>query len=204
MADNSEILYIIPQVSAFHIQDGVESDLNTSGPQSLELSRLEEQDGSGEWDSFLQIKLPPELVLRIPATTRVFHQPPRSYLIAPQKRDADGGAFIRLEFPPLGRGIQQDDVDTFESILAAYTSFMERARPKPGSTKGAPPTYNPAEYKPGEAYAYGTGSGDADQHGQVVLIDHDNGSVVGELAHDETPVDDSAVKPGEKGTLLNI
>jgi spartin len=196
MAGHSEILYIIPQVSAYHIQDGVESALNASGPQDLALSRTEEPDHTGEWDVFLQLDLPPELSLRIPATTKIFHQLPRSYLIAPGKEDAAGGAFIRLELPPLGRGILQDDIDTFESILAAYTSFMERSK---APSKSAPPSYNPADFKPGQAYAYGTGTGDAEPHGQVLLVDQDNGSVVGELTQDTAVVEDSAVKPGEKG-----
>jgi spartin len=218
MTEHTEILYIIPSVSAFHIEDGVEASLNPTGPQSLQLSRVEGPDRNGEWDVFLELDLPPELSLKLPATTKIFPQRPRSYLIAPGKDAAErGGAFIRLEFPQLGRGIVQDDIDTFESILAAYTSFMERSRPPAGSgyanekagfDKGSggkregrdvPPAYNPQDFKPGEAYAFGTATGDSGAHGQVLLINQDNGSVVGELSEDSAMVDDSAIKPGEKG-----
>ena len=38
------------------------------------------------------------------------------------------GAFTRIEFPRIGYGVTQDDVDTFETIPAQCTAFLERAR----------------------------------------------------------------------------
>jgi len=60
--------------------------------------------------------------------------------------------------------------------------------------KGAK-SYNPADYKGNQAYAYGTGN---PNHGQVVLVNEDNGSVVGELAEGGALVEDSGIKPGQK------
>jgi spartin len=202
MDHDPRLLYSIPNIKAYHIQDGEESDLNPSGPQTLSLIMVpttghysESSTSKREEDFYLHLNLPPELDLPLPATTQIYHQPPRSYLI-PRWDISDGGSFTRIEFPPLGRGIQQEDIDTFETILAQCTAFLERANP-PKPKKGVQVTpYNPADYKPGEGYALGTGSG---AHGQVVLINEDNGSVVGELTEDATIIEDSKIRPGEKG-----
>jgi spartin len=106
----------------------------------------------------------------------------------------DSGAFTRIDFPSLGHGVVQEDIDTFETILAQCTAFMER---EPAPQKGVV-AYNPGDYKPGEAYAVGTAR---PQQGQIVLIDEDDGSVVGELAEDDstTVVEHPSLKPGRKG-----
>jgi spartin len=65
------------------------------------------------------------------------------------------------------------------------------------SSKG----YNPADYKPGEGYALGTGSA---SHGHIVLVDEENGSVMGELAEGADYVEDSKVQPGRKGVLCEL
>jgi spartin len=150
-----------------------------------------------EEDFYLHLNLPPELDLALPATTQIYHQPPRSYLIPRWDLGPDSGAFTRIEFPPIGRGhdrVTQEDVDTFETILAQCTAFLERAQ-APMTGKGAK-TYNPADYGPGEGYALGTGAG---KHGQIVLVDEDDGSVVGELTEYTEQLEDSKVRPGEKG-----
>jgi len=132
----------------------------------------------------------------LPATTQIYHRPPRSYLIPRWDLGPDSGAFTRIEFPPIGKGpdrVSQEDVDTFETILAQCTAFLERAH-APTTEKGAKP-YNPADYQPGEAYALGTGHS---IHGQIVLIDEDDGSVVGELMEGTEMLEDSKVRPGEE------
>jgi spartin len=96
------------------------------------------------------------------------------------------GAFTRIEFPPIGQGVTQDDVDTFETILAQCTAFLERAQP-PG--KGG---YNPKDYAKGGKYATDS------KHGQIVLVDEDNGSVVGEVSGDAQVHEHSTLKPGSK------
>src|ERR1700748_1464965 len=200
MDHDPRLLYSIPNIKAYHIQDGEESDLNPSGPQTLSLIMVpttsqvgETSTSKGEQDFYLHLNLPPELDLPLPATTQIYHHPPRSYLI-PRWDLNDEGSFTRIEFPPLGRGVQQEDIDTFETILAQCTAFLERAAP--AQSKKGYTSYNPADYKPGEGYALGTGN---PNHGQVVLINEDNGSVVGELAEEATVVEDSLIKPGEKG-----
>jgi spartin len=192
------LLFSVDGIKAYHIQDGEESDLTPSGAQVLSLlmvpttSPFADKGAAPEEDFYLHLNLPPELDLPLPATTQIYHHPPRSYLIPRWDLGSDSGAFTRIEFPPLGRGVKQEDVDTFETILAQCTAFLERAQPPP---KGQM-EYNPANYKPGEAYAAGTGK---HHGGQIVLIDEDNGSVVGELGEDASIYEDAALKPGQKG-----
>jgi spartin len=197
------LLYSIQGIKAYHIQDGEEADLNPSGPQTLSLLMVptrspypppaEKGGEAAEEDFYLHLNLPPELDLPLPATTQIYHQPPRSYLIPRWDLGPESGAFTRIEFPPMGHGVQQEDVDTFDTILAQCTAFLEREPAPPQSIS----KYNPGDFKPGEAYALGTGR---PNHGQIVLVDEKNGSVVGELADDKTTlVEDPRLKPGQKG-----
>lgn len=173
-------------------------------------------DTTPEQDFYLHLHLPPELDLPLPATTQIYHQPPTSYLIPRWDLGPGSGAFTRIEFPSVEsrKGIQED-VDTFETILAQCTAFLERAPPpkvgkgeKNGKSAGASaktaeaagealPAYNPADFKPGEGYARGSHSGVTP--GQIVLVDEDDGSVIGELTDGFQLVEESGVKPGSKG-----
>lgn len=146
--------------------------------------------------------LPPELDLSMPATTQIYHQPPMSYLIPRWDLEPASGAFTRIQFPAVGsRPGVQDDVDTFETILAQCTAFLERAAPPPVAAAAAdkPPPYNPAAYDPGEGYVHGSHSASSAKPGRIVLVDEEDGSVVGELVEGFDVVEDSAVKPGSKG-----
>ncbi|MBE7180835.1 MAG: hypothetical protein INR71_06440 [Terriglobus roseus] len=212
------LLYSIAGIRAYHIQNGDESSLTPAGAQTLsllmvptsspfaDLSNTYAQNEVPEEDFSLHLNLPPELDLPLPATTQIYHQPPRSYLIPRWDLGPESGAFTRIEFPPLGKGpgaVTQDDIDTFETILAQCTAFLERAQP-PTEKGGKLQGYNPGDFKPGEAYARGTGS---HNHGQIVLIDEDDGSVVGELAEGAEIQEAADFKPGLKGMahrLMNI
>lgn len=212
MAGHSDprLLYSISGIKAYHIQQGEETSLTPSGPQTLsllmvptnspfaDLSNTRGQNEAPEEDFYLHLNLPPELDLPLPATTQIYHQPPRSYLIPRWDLGPDSGAFTRIEFPPLGTGpdrVTQEDVDTFETILAQCTAFLERAQaPQSKAEKGATKQYNPQDFAPGEGYV-GTGN-----HGNVVLVDEDNGSVVGELAGGAQIFEDPKIKPGSKST----
>ncbi|KAF2260246.1 hypothetical protein CC78DRAFT_536507 [Lojkania enalia] len=208
-SSDPRLLFSIGGIKAYHIQQGEESSLTPSGPQTLSLlmvptnspfaglSNTYPQNEAPEEDFYLHLNLPPELDLPLPATTQIYHQPPRSYLIPRWDLGPDSGAFTRIEFPPLGKGpnsVTQEDVDTFETILAQCTAFLERA-PAPEASKGATKPYNPADYGPGEGYI---GSG---KHGDIVLVDEDNGSVVGELAEGAQIVEDPTLKPGSKNPV---
>lgn len=202
------LLYSIHGIKAYHIQQGEESSLTPSGSQTLsllmvptnspfaDLSNVRGQNEAPEEDFYLHLNLPPELDLPLPATTQIYHQPPRSYLIPRWDLGPDSGAFTRIEFPPLGTGpdnVTQEDVDTFETILAQCTAFLERAQPpQQGKEKGAAKPYNPQDFAPGEGYV---GSGN---QGNVVLVDEDNGSVVGELSGGAKIVEDPKIQPGSK------
>lgn len=182
-------------------------------------------DGPPEEDFYLHLHLPPELDLPLPATTQIYHQPPTSYLIPRWDLGPDSGAFTRIEFPaPGSRSGVQEDVDTFETILAQCTAFLERAPPpiskdtdssatlqktKTKTSSSAKskaalaaeeeiPVYNPGHYKPGEAYAEGSHSSSA-HGGQIVLVDEEDGSVIGELGEDYQVFEDSSLRPGSKG-----
>lgn len=225
-----KLLYAINGVSAYHLANGKEQSLTPAGPQTLSLlmvsssspfadnSVVEPNSSPTEEDFYLHLHLPPELDLPLPATTQIYHQPPNSYLIPRWDLGPDSGAFTRIEFPaPDSRKSVQDDVDTFETILAQCTAFLERAPPPvpktkksgsspPGSSSRSKaamaaeeqlPAYNPGDYKPGEGYAKGSHS--SLHGGQIVLVDEENGSVIGELGEGYQMVEDSALKPGSKG-----
>jgi len=180
----------------------------TSSPFSG-LSSADPQSQAPEEDFYLHLHLPPELDLPLPATTQIYHQPPNSYLIPRWDLGPDSGAFTRIEFPGVGNGKgSQEDVDTFETILAQCTAFLERApppksaRPRKAQTEksGPLPAYNPSAFQPGEAYVPGSSSSVAG--GQIVLIDEENGSVVGELGEGFKVVEDMKMKPGSKGSYI--
>lgn len=207
-----KLLFSLAGIRAYHIQNGDETNLTPSGPQTLsllmvptnspfaDLSNTYGQNEAPEEDFYLHLNLPPELDLPLPATTQIYHQPPRSYLIPRWDLGPESGAFTRIEFPSIGSGpgyVSQEDIDTFETILAQCTAFLERAQPPP-SQKGTKP-YNPADYAPGQGYA---GSSEKLHPGQIVLVDEDNGSVVGELGGDATIVEDPRLKPGSKSKRL--
>ena len=165
----------------------------TSSPFD-DLSTVDPTSAAPEEDFYLHLHLPPELDQPLPATTQIYHKPPSSYLIPRWDLGPDSSAFTRIEFPGIGNTpgkVTQEDVDTFESILAQCTAFLERASPPKGHAH-----YNPAAYAPGEGYI---GSGqDAPHHGQIVLVDEENGSVVGELHDGFNVVESSTIKPGSK------
>lgn len=204
---DSRLLFSIPNVTAYHVQDGNSTSLNPSGPQQLSLSMITTtssyaNDGTPEEDFFLHLSLPPELDLPLPATTRIYHQPPSSYLIPRDDAAPDSGIFTRIEFSEKAR---REDVETFETILAQCTTFHERApapvratasRPEKGSSL---PAYDPSSYAQGQAYAAGSS---AHHGGQIVLIDEENGSVVGELGDGFDISEDSAVQNGSKSEYI--
>ncbi|KAI8289755.1 hypothetical protein K4K60_008002 [Colletotrichum sp. SAR11_57] len=225
--NDPKLLYAINGVKAYHLAHGKEESLTPAGPQTLSLLMVPTSspfsDTNGETpaeDFYLHLHLPPELDLPLPATTQIYHQPPTSYLIPRWDMGPDSGAFTRIEFPDTGsrKGLQED-VDTFETILAQCTAFLERAPPPKGSSaaKSAKavaipsaassakaraaaddglPAYNPADYQPGQAYAQGSHS--SPNGGRIVLIDEEDGSVIGELAENYQIQEELGVKPGTK------
>ena len=203
-----QVLYSVNDINAYHVQDGQEHPLTSSGPQTLsllmvptsspfaDLSNAEPSSSAPEEDFYLHLHLPPELDLPLPATTQIYHKPPSSYLIPRWDLGPDSGAFIRIEFPSIGSGpnrVTQEDVDTFETILAQCTAFLERSKPPKGHG-----TYNPASYAPGEGYITSPAEEPPPQHGRIVLIDEEDGSVVGELENQYQMVEGVSVKPGSK------
>ncbi|PFH55873.1 hypothetical protein XA68_17473 [Ophiocordyceps unilateralis] len=217
MAQDPKLLYAIQGIRAYRVVKGVEESLTPNGPQTLSLLMV---PTSPHDDFYLHLHMPPDLDLPMPATTQIYHQPPTSYLIPRWDQAPDSGAFVRLEFPAVGsRPSVQEDVDTFETILAQCTAFLERARPPStraagtgkgknlgdsdadgdGDGEGEPlPPYNPADYDPGQGYVAGSQSSDAGKGGRIVLIDEEDGSVVGELGEGYQVIADGAIKPGSK------
>ncbi|MCJ1473886.1 hypothetical protein MMC13_002541 [Lambiella insularis] len=206
--NDPRLLYSVANINAYHIQDGEESSLSPSGPQTLsllmvptsspfaDLSSADPQSAAPEEDFYLHLHLPPELDLSLPATTQIYHQPPRSYLIPRWDMGPESGAFTRIEFPKIGSTpdrVSQEDIDTFETILAQCTAFLERAKAPSGKGHSA---YNPAEYAPGEGYI-GSEAKSSGQ-GRIVLIDEEDGSVVGELSEGFDMVEGPDVKAGSK------
>ncbi|KAK5074184.1 hypothetical protein LTR64_006671 [Lithohypha guttulata] len=203
------VLYSVQNIRAFHVQNGEEGEITTSGPQELQLlmiptsspfadlSTAHPSSTAQEEDFYLHLRLPPELDQPLPATTQIYHKPPSSYLIPRWGLGPDSGAFIRIQFPGIGRGpgkVTQEEVDTFETILAQCTAFLERA-PPPDHAR-----YDPSSYRPGEGYANTALPADIkpSHHGQIVLIDEENGSVVGELSGGYALQEAANVRPGSK------
>ena len=214
------LLYSIPNIRAFHIQDGQEQPLNPSGPQTMSLlmvptsppytslSSAEPQTAALEEDFYLHLHLPPELDIALPATQQIYPQRPNSYLIPRWDSDPDSGSFTRIVFPDIGTGpehVRQEDVDTFETILAQCTSFLERATPPKGTTFHNEKDYNPQDYEYGQGYAQGSMS-EADQksaRGHIVLVDEENGSVVGEMSEGFNVVEAADLVAGSKREWSN-
>lgn len=172
----------------------------TSSPFA-DLSSANPSSAAPEEDFYLHLHLPPDLDLSLPATTQVYHKPPRSYLI-PRWDLGDVGAFTRIEFPKLGTGadrVTQEDIDTFETILAQCTAFLERAQ---FSSKEEGKRYDPSQFAPGEGYV-GTGSGESG-HGHIVLVDEEDGSVVGELGEGFNVVEGKDVEAGSKSAIYSV
>ncbi len=203
-----KLLYTINGIKAYHIQNGEEQSLTPSGPQTLSLlmvptnsaysalSSTIPQNQAPDEDFYLHLHLPPELDLPLPATTQIYHQPPYAYLIPRWDLGPDSGAFTKIEFPRIGYGVTQEDVDTFETILAQCTAFLERAKPPLPPKSGEKGYYNPADYAPG-GNMYDPDSKTED-HGYIVLVDEDDGSVVGELGGDAKVYEDPKLKIGSK------
>lgn len=202
-----KLLYAINGIKAYHIQNGEEQPLTPSGPQTLSLlmvptnspyadrhAAAPQYDAPDE-DFYLHLNLPPELDLPLPATTQIYHQPPSSYLIPRWDLGPGSGAFTKIEFPRIGAGVIQEDVDTFETILAQCTAFLERAKP-PMPVAPGEKGYNPGDYGPGGRY-YDEKRGGYES-GQIVLVDEENGSVVGELGGDAKVFEDPRLKAGSK------
>lgn len=189
----------------------------TSSPFA-DLSAADPSSAAAEEDFYLHLHLPPELDQPLPATTQIYHKPPSSYLIPRWDLGPDSGAFIRVQFPSIGHGpgkVSQEEVDTFETILAQCTAFLERAAPPTDL-----PKYDPSSYRPGEGYvSSGALGGDKKKPqpkpGQIVsvsnvllvrqnanphqvLIDEENGSVVGELSGGYALHETSSIVPGSK------
>lgn len=210
--NDPRLLYSVNNIRAYHLQNGEESSLTSSGPQTLsllmvptsspfaDLGSAEPQSSAPEEDFYLHLHLPPELDLSLPATTQIYHQPPNSYLIPRWDLGPDSGAFTRIEFPGIGSGsgkVSQEDIDTFETILAQCTAFLERAAPPGGKGHNL---YNPANYAPGEGYV-GTG-GKEHKQGHIVLVDEEDGSIVGELSEGFNVVEGAGVQAGSKSMLI--
>ncbi|KAG8427350.1 hypothetical protein J3459_006747 [Metarhizium acridum] len=210
-------------IKAYHIANGTEHSLTPSGPQTLSLLMVPTASGFGRpfWHRLWRGGLLPASAsasragLAHAGHYSIYHQPPTSYLIPRWIWAPTAGAFTRIEFPPVGSrpGIQED-VDTFETILAQCTAFLERASPpKPKRAKTAPvsgasskareaageelPAYNPADYTQGEGYVQGSLSSSG-KGGRIVLVDEEDGSVIGELSEGFQVVEDTGIEPGSK------
>jgi len=202
--NGSTLLFSVDGIKAFILQDGQETSLNASGPQTLSLFMIHSPSNSStlgttagsslftessDQDFCLHLQLPPELDLPLPATSRIFPQPPQNYII-PRTDVKDSGSFFRIEFPVT---VNQEDRDTFETILAQCTAFMENVTPPaPGKSL---PIHDPQDFTQGGRFV------PRNKHGQVVLVDEENGSVLGELAEGAVVVEDPSLQHGNKGNI---
>ncbi|KAK8011279.1 spg20 protein [Apiospora arundinis] len=220
--NDPKLLYAIQGVSAYHVTAGKEESLTPTGPQTLSLLMVPTSssyadpaafDGENQTpsDFYLHLHVDESLDIPLPATTQIYHQPPRSYLIPRWDLGPESGTFTRLEFPEIGsrKGLQEDGASpkAAKKAKSPSSSATPSAAVSPTSTKSKmatkdeappypPPAYNPASFAPGEAYAQGSHSGPG-KGGQIVLVDEEDGSVIGELG-EGYQIDDNAIKPGSK------
>ncbi|KAF3938098.1 Spartin [Dactylella cylindrospora] len=247
-----QVLYEVPYMNVYHLANGAETRLNDyPAPLTLLMVSTTTIDPFAdtpveEEDFYLHIQQLPNLDLPLPATTKIFRQYPRSYLIP--RLDLDGGrgsCFTRVEFLD---NRSQDDVDTFETILAQCTSFLENAKaPAISRSKSPVPGYSTQEYygygnekssqsqpqsrsyasgvttrdmggssaggyvpgsgvMAGEQYNYAgnTPAPSYDNHqqaGRLVLVDEQDGRIVGELSEGFNVVEGQGVEPGSKAPV---
>ncbi|KAF3918093.1 Spartin [Orbilia brochopaga] len=260
-----QVLYEVPNINVYHLANGAETRLNES-PAPLTMLMVSTtivdpfaENPTEEEDFYLHVQQLPNLDLPLPATTKIFRQYPFSYLIP--RLDLDGGrgsCFTRIEFL---QNRNQDDVDTFETILAQCTAFLENAKAPPvadqkSAAAVSPPSYGsnvdyyagssttstgyPNEktssrsaqkaaagpssrdlssgYVPGsgvmagQEYNYGGATPPAiasavdsqyphPQGGRLVLVDEQDGQIVGELSEGFNVVESQGVHPGSKAPV---
>ncbi|EGX53943.1 hypothetical protein TWF173_006142 [Orbilia oligospora] len=259
-----QVLYEVPAINVYHLASGNETRLNEV-PAPLTMLMVSTtivdpfaETPTEEEDFYLHVQQLPNLDLPLPATTKIFRQYPRSYLIP--RLDLDGGlgnCFTRIEFL---EHRSQDDIDTFETILAQCTAFLENAKPPqldqqqrsrsrspapvpiysaPGGSADGYYGYNGASnneksssssrskqkgattrdlggsaaggYVPGsgamagEQYGYGvptmSAPDRAPQGGRLVLVDEQDGRIVGELSEGFNVVESQGVQPGSKAPV---
>ncbi|RVD86646.1 uncharacterized protein DFL_004910 [Arthrobotrys flagrans] len=258
-----QVLYEVPAINVYHLASGNETRLNEV-PSPLTMLMVSTtivdpfaENPTEEEDFYLHVQQLPNLDLPLPATTKIFRQYPRSYLIP--RLDLDGGlgnCFTRIEFQ---EHRSQDDVDTFETILAQCTAFLENAKPpqldqqqRSRSRSPAPvPTYSAPGGSADGYYGYngssnngkssssrskqkgattrdlgGSGAGGyvpgsgvlageqynyagptmsapdrAPQGGRLVLVDEQDGRIVGELSEGFNVVESQGVQPGSKAPV---
>ncbi|KAK6350312.1 hypothetical protein TWF696_006543 [Orbilia brochopaga] len=261
-----QVLYEVPNINVYHLANGAETRLNES-PAPLTMLMVSTtivdpfaENPTEEEDFYLHVQQLPNLDLPLPATTKIFRQYPYSYLIP--RLDLDGGqgsCFTRIEFQ---QNRNQDDVDTFETILAQCTAFLENAKAPPvadkkgGAAAVSPPSYGAnvdyyasgssttgSSYPPektssrsaqkaaagastrdlggyvpgsgvmaGQEYNYGGGTPPAvaaavdsqyphPQGGRLVLVDEQDGQIVGELSQGFNVVESQGVQPGSKAPV---
>lgn len=122
MPSGPSVLYELPNMMVYHLAHGHETPLNEI-PSKLLLSMVSTTTTDPfaanpveVEDFYLHAQMLPNLDLPLPATTRIFRQFPRSYIIP--RLDLDGGqgnSFTRIEFP---ERYSQDDMDTWETIIS--------------------------------------------------------------------------------------
>ena len=126
------LLYSISNVRAYQIRHGEETSITPNGPQTMSLTT----SNSAQSNITLRLRLKPDVDIPLLASTKVFSRPPRSYMIPPVSFQDNVAAFTRIEFADT---VQQDDIETFETILAQCTAFG-RARLR-GTPRGTPVSY---------------------------------------------------------------
>ncbi|KAK9342158.1 hypothetical protein V1522DRAFT_440718 [Lipomyces starkeyi] len=185
------LLYSINNIRAHHLQNGEETELTPSSPQTLALlmvstssrrpgvPNLDGHPEMSEEDFYLHLHLPPGLDMPLPAKTKIYHQPPNSYLIPRWDLGPDSGGFLRLQFPSIGIGLDKH-------------SSNARLPPK------RPAAYHTAHNAPGEGDISSADSRLGESHGKIVLVDEEDGSGFGELTDGYEIVEKPGVKPDQK------
>lgn len=221
---DTTLLYSINDVRAFQIRQGKEVSLTPSGPQTLNLTT-----SSGEQNNVtLRLRLSPDVDIPLLATTKVFSRPPRSYMIPPASFQDNVAAFTRIEFADT---VPIDDVETFETILAQTTAFGRGGlRGTPGNTPSSSPARPPrpasgsarsSPAPPAKSATWGSPSTPAPRSssstpvktrpamdrkptGQLVLVDEEDGNVMGQLGAGAEVIEDSKVSGSSKDTPVEI
>ncbi|RKF62544.1 putative protein spg20 [Erysiphe neolycopersici] len=195
MSSEPDLLYAIQGVNAYHVENQKEQLLTSKGPQTLSLfmtrTYTTPQDSLPREGPKLHLKISLFLDLELPANSRINIQPPQSYLIPRHDGTSGSKSVVRIEFPleSENKGIR-DDIDTFEAILNQFNIIIE-------DSSSPPPQYDPSAY---QAEDIKTPS-NRDSQGQIMIVDENNGEIIGELGTGFRVIENAHLNPGSSGPV---
>ncbi|POS84765.1 hypothetical protein EPUL_004756 [Erysiphe pulchra] len=194
MSSEQDLLYAIQNVKAYFVENQQERLITSKGPETLSLfmtrtSTIPQASIPTE-GSQIHLKIS-SVDLELPANSRINILPPQSYLIPHYEISSGSNSVIRIEFPLESKtnGIK-DDIHTFEAILNQCNIIIE-------DTSSPPPQYDPSTFNAGDIKA----PSNRDSQGQIMIVDENNGQIIGELGTGFQVIENAHLNPGSSGPV---